>query len=74
MNINDCISCGKCCEKHWLVKLTSDKEKKLFKKELVFGEFIWTDECKYFMKSKCKIHNERQPFKCKEYFCEGKKI
>jgi len=69
--MTECIACGKCCQKHWLLKLTNKYELKLFKKEIVFGEYIWTDQCKFLSKNKCKIHNEKQPFRCKEYFCEN---
>lgn len=66
-----CIACGKCCNKRWLVKLSSEREKSLFGDKVVFGEFIWTNECPYLINNKCSIHDERQPFRCKEYFCEG---
>lgn len=72
--IDECITCGKCCKKHWLVKMTNEREKKMFKGHLISGEYIWTDECKYLVNGKCKIHDERQPYKCKEYFCEGREI
>lgn len=71
--MDECIACGKCCKKHWLLRLSSDKEIKLFGKDVVFGNFIWTDECKFQkVDGKCKIHGEKQPFMCKEYFCENK--
>jgi len=71
----ECTVCGDCCRKPWLLRLTSKREKKLFRHQLVCGEFIWTNECPYLMKNnKCKIHGERQPQRCKEYFCEGRKI
>lgn len=67
-----CKSCGKCCEKHWILKLTSEKEIRLFGDDVVFGNYIWTDKCKYYSsEGKCQVHDERQPFKCREYFCEG---
>jgi len=70
--MDNCIGCGKCCKKHWLLKLSSDRERKMFKKQLVYGTYIWTDECKFQdSEGKCTIHNEHQPFKCKEFFCEG---
>ena len=68
---DNCIACGKCCQKHWLVKLTNRHEKELFKNSLVAGEYIWTDECKFLSNGKCQIHDDRQPYKCKLYFCEG---
>lgn len=68
----ECISCGKCCRQHWLLKLTNNYEKRLFEGKLVFGDYIWTDQCKFFAENKCTIHDERQPYKCKEYFCEGR--
>ena len=69
-----CVACGKCCKKHWLVKMTNDREKGMFK-NLIYGEYIWTDNCVYQgLNGKCKIHDERQPYKCKEYFCEGREI
>lgn len=47
----------------------------MFKDSLVSGEYIWTDECKYLSnEGKCQIHDERQPYRCKEYFCEGRKF
>ena len=64
----NCIGCGECCKKHWLVRLTSEHEKSLFDNK-VAGEFIWTDQCPYHVDNKCAIH-ENKPFKCKEYYCE----
>ena len=64
-----CIACGKCCKKHWLLKLTNEKEKELFKDSIIFGEFIWTDQCKYLKENKC-INHDNRPYKCREYFCE----
>jgi hypothetical protein len=29
--MNKCIECGKCCKRHWLVKLSNKHEKKLFR-------------------------------------------
>ena len=70
-----CLACGKCCRKHWLVKLTNDREKKMFEDDLVSGEFIWTDLCKFLgTDGKCKNHGDEQPYKCKEYFCEGREL
>ena len=68
-----CKICGKCCQKHWLVKLSTDKEKEKFKDQMVFGGFMWTDLCSYLKDGKCDIHEEK-PFKCKEYFCEGREM
>jgi Fe-S-cluster containining protein len=68
-----CIACGKCCKKHWLLRLTSEHEKSLFGDAMVFGNFIWTDQCKYQVNNKCTIH-EDSPQRCKEYFCEGRPI
>lgn len=65
-----CNACGKCCKKHWLLKLTGKKEIELFGDSVVFSEYIWTDQCMFFIKNKCSIH-ENKPFKCKEYFCEN---
>lgn len=56
-------------KKHWLVRLTNKHEKELFKKFIVFNDYIWTDSCPYFIDNKCKIHEEK-PFKCKEFYCE----
>lgn len=71
----NCNACGKCCRKHWLVKMTNEREKKMFKGSLISGEYIWTDECRYQnINGKCKVHGEKQPYKCKEYFCEGREI
>lgn len=64
-----CIGCGECCTKHWLLKLSSNHEKELFKEQLICGEYIWTDECKYLKDNICQI-NDNKPHKCKEYFCE----
>jgi len=38
--MDECKVCGKCCQKHWLLKLTNKHEKELFKDSLVAGEFI----------------------------------
>ena len=65
----NCIGCGDCCKKHWLLRLTGNHEKKLFKKNIVFSNFIWTDECPYLKNDKCTIQNDK-PYNCKEYFCE----
>jgi Fe-S-cluster containining protein len=67
-NVN-CIGCGKCCNKHWLVKLTTNQEKQQFAEHIVFGEFMWTDLCPYLKDNKCTIQNNK-PRKCSEYFCE----
>ena len=64
-----CISCGKCCKKQWLLRLTSEHEKSMFKDVMVFGNFIWTNECPYLKNNKCIIHQDK-PYKCKEYLCE----
>ena len=69
-----CKACGKCCQKHWLVKMTNKYEKALFTGDLIAGEYIWSDECKFLKNGKCAIHDERQPYKCKLYFCEGKEL
>jgi len=37
-----CKACGKCCNKHWLVKLTNRHEILLFKDSLISGEYIFT--------------------------------
>ncbi len=72
MDIAVCNACGKCCKKHWILKLTNQKEIELFGDDVVFGNYIWTDSCKYMgANGLCSIHDERQPYKCKEYFCEG---
>ena len=68
--MDECKACGRCCEKHWLLKLTSEYEKSLFGDDVVYGDFIWTDQCKYLKEGKCTIHEDK-PFRCKEYFCEG---
>jgi Fe-S-cluster containining protein len=65
----NCIGCGKCCKKHWLLRLKSNYEKSLFQSFIVFGDYIWTDKCPYFENNKCKINNDK-PYRCKEYFCE----
>ncbi|MFA5207236.1 MAG: hypothetical protein WC428_00900 [Candidatus Paceibacterota bacterium] len=65
----NCIGCGECCKKHWLLRLTNDYEKSLFQGLIVFGDFIWTDQCLYLKDKKCTIQNNK-PYKCKEYFCE----
>ena len=71
--IDDCVACGKCCNKKWLVRLTSKREIELFGDDVVFGNFIWTDKCKFKKGSICTIHEDK-PFKCKEYYCEGRKL
>lgn len=43
----------------------------MFKEHLVYGEFIWTDECPYLKNNICEIHDNK-PMNCKKYFCEGK--
>lgn len=65
----DCIGCGKCCSNKWLVKLTSKSEIDIFGDSVVFGNYIWTNECPFFINNKCTIQNEK-PLKCKEYYCE----
>jgi len=67
--MDNCIGCGECCKKHWLLRLTSEHEKTLFVNDIVYGSFIWTDACKYYIANKCSIHEEK-PFRCKEYYCE----
>lgn len=65
-----CIACGKCCKKHWLLRL-SKQEQSLFPEDLiVVNQFIYTDTCPHHINNKCNIHIDR-PYKCKEYFCEG---
>lgn len=64
-----CIGCGKCCSKHWLLRLSNNHEKEVFKDHIVCGEFIWTDECPFFINNKCEIQDDK-PYKCKQYFCE----
>jgi Fe-S-cluster containining protein len=66
-----CEGCGKCCRKHWLLRLTNQYEIDLFEGQIVFGRFIWTDECRFLDGDKCSIHDdENRPLKCKEYSCE----
>lgn len=65
----DCIGCGKCCNNKWLVKLTIQKEIDMFGDSVVFGNYIWTNECQFLVDNKCSIH-ENKPLKCKEYYCE----
>lgn len=71
--MDDCVACGRCCKKHWLLRLTSQREIGLFGNDVVFGNFIWTDKCKFYKDNKCTIHKDK-PHKCKEYFCEGNLI
>ena len=66
-----CNVCGKCCEKHWLVKLSGKHELEMFKNFIVFGEYMFTDKCPYLKDSKCTTQSDK-PHKCKEFFCEGK--
>ena len=68
--MEECKSCGKCCKKDWLVKLSGKREISLFEGHILFGEFVNTSLCPYFKSNKCSIHEDK-PFKCKEYFCEG---
>ena len=68
--MDDCQACGKCCEKHWLLRLIGEREISLFGDDVVYGSFIWVDQCKYNVDGKCTIHEDK-PHKCKEYFCEG---
>ena len=68
--MSKCISCGKCCHKHWLLRLTSPRELELFKNQIVYGNFIWTDECVFLKENKC-INWENRTQKCKDYFCEN---
>lgn len=72
--MDECKACGKCCQKHWKVKLTNKHEKLLFKDSMIDGGYIWTDECNFLVDGLCSIHDERQPYKCKQYFCEGRDI
>jgi len=67
--MDECKACGKCCKKHWLLRLMGEQEISLFGDDVVYGSFIWTDQCKYNVDGKCTIH-ENKPYKCKEYFCE----
>ena len=70
-----CKACGKCCNKHWLLKLTSNHERIFFKEHVVHNTYIWTDKCPCRIDNKCDIFNhESRPSKCKEYFCEGNEI
>jgi len=71
--MDDCIACGKCCDKSWLVRLTNRREIELFGDDVVYGKFIWTDKCKFKKDNICTIHEDK-PHKCKEYYCEGKKL
>jgi len=66
-----CTACGKCCNKHWLLRLTNKREIEMFGDDVVYGNFIWTDKCKFLIENKCSIHDDRQPYRCKEYFCEN---
>jgi Fe-S-cluster containining protein len=66
----NCIGCGNCCKKHWLLRLTSEYEKSLFEGFIVFGEYIWTDLCPYLKDNKCTIQADK-PYRCKQYFCEN---
>jgi Fe-S-cluster containining protein len=73
--MEECKACGKCCKKEWLVHLTNKHELKLFKDQIVFGEYVFTNKCKFLKKSKCTIHNHpNRPYRCKEYFCEGREF
>lgn len=71
----ECKACGKCCNKHWLLKLIGRHEKEFFMDQIVFGTFIWTDECPHRKDNKCIIFgHDNRPSKCKEYLCEGDKL
>lgn len=72
-NKDICTGCGNCCKKHWLLKLTNKYEKEFFKNKLIYNNYIWTDDCGCLENNKCTIY-ENRPSKCKEYFCEGRKI
>lgn len=65
----DCIGCGNCCKNRWLLKLTSKSEINMFGDFVVFGNYIWTNECPFLINNKCTIQDNK-PLKCKEYFCE----
>ena len=69
--MEECKACGKCCQNHWLVQLFGETELKRFKKHLVYEKFIWTDLCPYLKNGKCNIHDIK-PYRCRQYFCEGK--
>lgn len=71
--MEECKACGKCCEKHWLVKLTNDREKERFPQSKYDKGFMWTDQCPYLKAGKCTTHDDK-PLKCREYFCEGKDL
>lgn len=71
--MDKCKLCAKCCKKHWLIKLTNQRELDLFGDDVVFGNFIWADKCKYLKDNRCTIYEDR-PLKCKQYFCENKII
>jgi Fe-S-cluster containining protein len=72
--VDECIGCGNCCSRHWLLKLSSAKEIAMFPSDkIVFGNFIWTDECPFHVNNKCEIHDNK-PFKCNEFSCEGRPI
>ena len=74
-NEDVCKACGKCCGKHWLLRLTGRHEKEFFKDSIVFEEFIWTDECPHRKDDKCGIYgHDHRPSRCGEYFCEGREI
>jgi Fe-S-cluster containining protein len=65
----DCLTCdGRCCKHHWIIRLEED-EKHLFEGHIIWGKFIWTDECPYFIDNKCSIH-DKKPRKCTKYYCE----
>ena len=68
--MDECKACGKCCQKHWLLRLTNEQEISLFGDDVVYGKFIWTDQCKFLAEGKCTIHDDN-PYRCNEYFCEG---
>jgi len=67
------MACGKCCEKHWLVHLSGNKELKMFKEQLVFIDYMWTDLCPYLKDGKCAIQDNK-PQRCKDFFCEGREV
>lgn len=71
--MEECKACGKCCKKHWLVRLHGRSEIEMFKNHIVFGNYIWTDLCPHLKGGKCEVHEDK-PQRCKEYFCEGRKL
>lgn len=73
--MGECNGCGSCCKKHWLLKLTNKYEIEFFKDNVVYGEFIWTDQCPHLKDNQCSIHGtDSQPHRCKEFSCEGRDL